>query len=104
MVEWWGYREKITRLGPIGLDRAGRVRGELWFFAVFSGIPGDAGKTAKGFANPKGIEASSPGLRASRYPGWEPREITTLKGLNPASKQLIFNPFRVVPVQWHYPG
>src|ERR1039458_3553464 len=51
------------------------------------------GSMTSGFANPKGIGTSSPGLRASRYPGWEHREITTLKGLNLAAKQLMFNPF-----------
>ena len=39
------------------------------FFAVFSGIPSHVGKAATGFANPNGIEAFSPGLRATSYPG-----------------------------------
>jgi hypothetical protein len=51
---------------PFSINNCNGVTG---FFAVFSGIPGEMfGVAASGF-NPNGIEAFSPGLRASRYPG-----------------------------------
>ena len=54
--------------------------------------------------NPNGIEAFSPGWRASRYPGLKEKEITTLQGLNLFYKSLIFNPFRVVEIKCGHPG
>jgi hypothetical protein len=48
--------------------------------------------------NPEGIGSFSPGLRASRYPGGEDRESTTLQGLNLSPKGLRFNPCRVVRI------
>ena len=45
-------------------------------------FPVDAGGTvAAGWANPNGIEAISPGLRGTSYPGSQnPQKPTTLKG------------------------
>jgi hypothetical protein len=43
--------------------------GRKWFLDVFGGIPGDVLVGTIWFFNPNGIEAFSPGLRASRYPG-----------------------------------
>ena len=67
----------------------------LWFLDVFSGMPHTVLGFVPRFANPKGIESFSPGLRGTRYPGCDDREITTLKELDFSHKPLIYNPFRV---------
>jgi hypothetical protein len=43
--------------------------GVAGFFAVFGGMAGDIEGVIVGFANPNGIEAFSPGLRGTSYPG-----------------------------------
>jgi hypothetical protein len=41
----------------------------LRVFAVFGGMKSDFWSVIIGFANPNGIESSSPGLRGTSYPG-----------------------------------
>jgi hypothetical protein len=95
------WRDESAGRGNRKLERGMPAPG---FFAVFSGIPSIGWNAAIGFANPGGIEALSPGLRGTSYPGSKQREITTLKELNPFRKSLIFNPFRVVILARDYPG
>src|SRR6266511_4262400 len=49
----------------------------------------------RGSANPKGIPPQSPGLARSAYPGNATSQVTTSKGLRPASERSIRNPFGV---------
>jgi hypothetical protein len=46
-----------------------QLQGRMQFFAVFGGITTDVLVVVVGFANPKGIESFSPGLRGTSYPG-----------------------------------
>jgi hypothetical protein len=60
-------QESVIDGAPSRRDMGGA--GLRWFLAVFDGIASTILCVADGFANPKGIEAFSPGLRGTSYPG-----------------------------------
>ena len=77
------------------------VTAGLWFLGIFSGMESEV---ARAWPTPQGLDQPAKRLRRRRYPGSQEQQITTLTGMNPICKALIFNPFRVDELQCCYPG